>query len=74
MAGPPAFWAGLRPRTMFPRNCAHYIRAMLLIISMTHLPATDLGFLLHKNPSRPQRFDLPFAPARAVHPRAGEER
>ena len=27
---------------------------MLLTITTTHTPATDLGYLLHKNPSRVQ--------------------
>jgi hypothetical protein len=31
---------------------------MLLTITTTHSPATDLGFLLHKNPARLQSFDL----------------
>ena len=31
---------------------------MLLTISTTHRPATDLGFLLHKHPGRVQAFDV----------------
>ena len=31
---------------------------MLLTITTTHQPATDLGFLLHKHPARFQSFDL----------------
>ena len=31
---------------------------MLLIITTTHRPATDLGYLLHKNPARAQTFPL----------------
>jgi RNA repair, ligase-Pnkp-associating, region of Hen1 len=30
---------------------------MLLTISTTHQPATDLGFLLHKHPDRFQSFE-----------------
>nr|MBA3530883.1 hypothetical protein [Ardenticatenales bacterium] len=31
---------------------------MLLTITTTHAPATDLGYLLHKNPARLQSFGL----------------
>jgi hypothetical protein len=31
---------------------------VLLTLSTTHRPATDLGFLLHKNPERPQSVDV----------------
>src|SRR3954471_23490163 len=47
---------------------------MLLTISTTHRPATDLGFLLHKHPDRLQTFDVPFGQAHVVYPEAGEER
>ena len=30
---------------------------MLLTITTTHRPATDLGYLLHKNPARAQSFE-----------------
>jgi 3' terminal RNA ribose 2'-O-methyltransferase Hen1 len=43
---------------------------MLLTISTTHRPATDLGFLLHKNPARVQSFDLAFGRALFFYPRA----
>ncbi|MDX2076434.1 MAG: 3' terminal RNA ribose 2'-O-methyltransferase Hen1 [bacterium] len=33
---------------------------MLLTISTTHQPATDLSYLLHKHPARFQTFELPF--------------
>jgi RNA repair, ligase-Pnkp-associating, region of Hen1 len=33
---------------------------MLLTISTTHQPATDLGYLLHKNPARLQTEELSF--------------
>src|SRR5262245_38531173 len=33
---------------------------MLLEIATTAHPATDLGYLLHKNPARVQTFDLAF--------------
>ncbi len=47
---------------------------MLLTITTTHTPATDLGFLLHKNPARPQSFDLNFGQARVFYPEATAER
>ena len=46
------------------------IDAMLLTISTTHQPATDLGFLLHKNPGRLQSFRLPFGRADVFYPEA----
>lgn len=33
---------------------------MLLTLSTTHAPATDLGYLLHKNPARSQTFETAF--------------
>lgn len=47
---------------------------MLLTITTTHNPATDLGYLLHKNPSRVQRFSLSFGEAYVVYPEATAER
>jgi 3' terminal RNA ribose 2'-O-methyltransferase Hen1 len=46
----------------------------VLLISTTHQPATDLGFLLHKNPSRNFAADLNFGRVRVVFPEAGEAR
>lgn len=47
---------------------------MLLTISTTHRPATDLGFLLHKHPDRVQEFPQSFGTARVFYPEATEER
>jgi 3' terminal RNA ribose 2'-O-methyltransferase Hen1 len=47
---------------------------MLLTITTTYSPATDLGFLLHKNPARCQQFDLAFGRAYVFFPEAGSER
>jgi 3' terminal RNA ribose 2'-O-methyltransferase Hen1 len=47
---------------------------MLLTISTTHAPATDLGFLLHKNPARPQAFELSFGQAHVFYPEADADR
>lgn len=47
---------------------------MLLTISTTHSPATDLGFLLAKNPARCQSFELAFGKAHVFYPEASAER
>lgn len=47
---------------------------MLLSITTTHTPATDLGYLLYKNPGRPQAFDLSFGKAHVFYPEATEQR
>ena len=46
---------------------------MLLTISTTHQPATDLGYLLHKHPDRAQTFPLTFGTARVFYPDAAPE-
>src|SRR2546427_892261 len=43
---------------------------MLLILTTTHRPATDIGFLLRKNPSRPQSFNLSFGKGHVFYPEA----
>jgi hypothetical protein len=47
---------------------------MLLTITYTGPDATDLGYLLHKNPARPQVFKLSFGKAYAFYPEADENR
>lgn len=47
---------------------------MLLTVTTTHRPATDLGYLLHKHPDRVQSFGLPFGEARVFYPEATEAR
>jgi 3' terminal RNA ribose 2'-O-methyltransferase Hen1 len=47
---------------------------MLLTITNNHPPATDLGYLLHKNPSRVQSFELSFGQAHVFYPEASYER
>ena len=47
---------------------------MLLTISTTHAPATDLGYLLHKHPARSQSSDLAFDTAQVFYPASGEDR
>ena len=53
---------------------ARVIAHVLLSISTTHRPATDLGFLLHKHPERAQAFTLPFGTAHVLYPEASEAR
>ena len=47
---------------------------MLLTISTTHHPATDLGFLLHKHPNRVNEKALAFGRAVVLFPEANEDR
>ncbi|MFD1537935.1 3' terminal RNA ribose 2'-O-methyltransferase Hen1, partial [Nonomuraea guangzhouensis] len=47
---------------------------MLLTISTTATPATDLGFLLHKHPDRVQEFGQSFGTATVFYPESGEGR
>lgn len=47
---------------------------MLLTLTTTHHPATDLGYLLAKNPSRVQTFTLNFGHAHVFYPEISDER
>lgn len=47
---------------------------MLLTISTTHDPATDLGYLLHKHPDRVQEFPQSFGVATVFYPEATGKR
>lgn len=47
---------------------------MLLTITNHKAPATDLGYLLHKNPDKVQSFDLSFGQAHIFYPEATHER
>ncbi|MEV0463560.1 3' terminal RNA ribose 2'-O-methyltransferase Hen1 [Nocardia tengchongensis] len=52
---------------------------MLVTISCTRpvgaeWPATDLGYLLHKNPSRRQTFEQSYGVAHVLYPEASDER
>lgn len=46
----------------------------MLLITTTHKPASDLGHLLHKNPSRAHRLEFPFGEALVVYPEATKDR
>ncbi len=47
---------------------------MLLTITYTQTPATDLGYLLYKNPSRPQTVELNHGKAHIFYSEASNER
>jgi hypothetical protein len=47
---------------------------VLLTITTTYQPATDLGYLLHKHPARVQRFGLGWGDAVVFYPEATESR
>ena len=45
---------------------------MLLTLSTTHVPATDFGYLLHKNPARVHEADLSFGKAISFYSEADD--
>ncbi|MBB3036641.1 3' terminal RNA ribose 2'-O-methyltransferase Hen1 [Hoyosella altamirensis] len=47
---------------------------MLLTITTTHHPATDLGFLLHKHPDRAQQLTVSHGVAHVFYPEATRDR
>lgn len=47
---------------------------MILTITTTHAPATDLGYLLHKNPGRVHSKEMTFGWVHVFYPEASEER
>lgn len=47
---------------------------MLLTLTTTHQPATDIGFLLHKNPENLHSVTLNFGKAHVFYPEATNER
>ncbi len=47
---------------------------MLLELTTTHQPATDLGFLLHKHPDRVHSVSLAFGQAHVFYPEAQPDR
>ena len=47
---------------------------MLLTITTTHKPATDLGFLLHKHPDKFQSTELSIGKAHIFYPVSSEEK
>lgn len=47
---------------------------MLLTVTTTRSPATDLGWLLHKHPERAQTFKLAFGDVHVFYPEATDDR
>jgi len=47
---------------------------VLLTITSTQQPATDIGYLLHKNPFKAQSFSLSFGQAHVFYPEATKSR
>lgn len=47
---------------------------VIITISTTHSPATDLGYLLHKHPDRVQQFPVSHGTAHVFYPEATPER
>src|ERR1051326_5215268 len=47
---------------------------MLMAITYANQPATDLGYLLHKNPARIHSFALSFGQVKVFYPEASEQR
>jgi 3' terminal RNA ribose 2'-O-methyltransferase Hen1 len=47
---------------------------VLLTVTTTRAPATDLGYLLHKHPGRLQRFPTAAGAAHVFYPEAAEQR
>jgi 3' terminal RNA ribose 2'-O-methyltransferase Hen1 len=47
---------------------------VLLTVTTTHRPATDLGYLLHKHPDRVRSLEVAFGTAHAFFPEATEDR
>ncbi len=81
---PPVSPAGVRPAAPLVTHataCAarrvSCPATMLLTLTTTgtaDAPATDLGYLLHKNPARPQAFTLAFGTAHVFYPEATADR
>jgi len=71
----PESWAGEYAYvTSFIVDCSPKGDSMLLTISTTHHPATDLGFLLHKNPERVHAVEMSFGTVHVIYPEASNER
>jgi 3' terminal RNA ribose 2'-O-methyltransferase Hen1 len=47
---------------------------MLLTITNNQVPATDLGYLLHKNPKNMHSIELPFGRAHVFYPQTSQDR
>lgn len=63
-----------RPRRRRTAGATEAGAQLILTITTTHEPATDLGYLLYKHPDRTQEFDLAFGKAHVFYPEATPER
>lgn len=63
-----------RPRRRRTAGAPEAGAQVILTITTTHEPATDLGYLLHKHPERTQSFDLSFGTAHVFYTEATPER
>ena len=48
--------------------------SVLLTLTTTGKPATDLGYLLHKHPARVQSLEVPAGTAYVFYPEASQDR
>ena len=53
-------------------NSWQKLNAMLLTITTTYQPATDIGYLLHKHPAKVQSFQISCGQAHVFYPAASE--
>jgi len=67
-------WRRLRRRDFRASVPCATQAAMLLTLTTTHVPATDLGYLLAKHPGRVQTFEQSFGQAHVFYPEATDER
>jgi 3' terminal RNA ribose 2'-O-methyltransferase Hen1 len=63
-----------RPNSGAPCEHARQNAPVLLTLTTTQQPATDLGYLLHKHPDRVQQFTQSFGTATVFYPEASDER
>ena len=49
------------------------MRPVILTVTTTRRPATDLGYLLHKHPGRPQSFEVAMGTAHVFYPQADDD-
>src|SRR5262245_24607002 len=69
-----AWWARYAGRQDSGSRPYFYSRRVLLTLTTTHAPATDLGFLLMKHPDRVQSFTVTGGQAHVFYPEATAER
>src|SRR5215472_3862746 len=70
-SGPGRSDPGLAPS---PASAGEGSTELLLTITTTYQPATDLGYLLHKHPASHQTFELSVGTAHVFYPEASDDR